>query len=99
MSAPTSINQVEFTFVLIKTIALTMKMIALCQSMIVDKPSLIVTAAISAIDAILTPSKTIESIGFFLSFSNQGNTKPTNKKEGKKIPTVAAIAPGSPAMT
>ena len=89
INAPARISQVALIFVLIKRAALIKKIIMLCQPRSVAIPSLMVTDAIRAMDAALTPSKKIDNTLFCLNFSNHGKTIATKRNEGKKIPMVA----------
>ena len=59
-------------------------------------PSFIKTPAIRAKEAKFTPSSILEKALEFLNLFIQGLINQTNKNEGKKIPTVAAIAPENP---
>ncbi len=54
------------------------------------------TEAIKAKEAKFTPSSKTENTLEFLIFGIRGFRSHTNKNDGKKIPTVAAIAPGKP---
>ncbi|HTS45430.1 MAG TPA: hypothetical protein VMH01_13615 [Puia sp.] len=66
------------------------------QSRIVSLPNTIITERIMATEAILTVSKNAPIILEDRSLGINGLRKATNRKDGRKMPAVAAIAPPIP---
>lgn len=66
------------------------------QSLIADFPICTQIDSIKATETIFTVSKNTDIILDCLNLGITGFNRITNKKEGKKIPTVASIAPCQP---
>ena len=97
--APPIIIKAELIFGKLKEITkLTIVIEMVFQSFIDSFPILAQMAKIKATEAILTVSKNADIIPDFLNFGTIGFIKATNTKAGKKIPIVAAKAPGKPAI-
>ena len=71
-------------------------MTTLTQETKVAIPNCQDTDAINASEAIVIPSKITDKISDDRSRLNSGCNKRISRKEGKKMPTVAKMAPGTP---
>jgi len=70
---------------------------AVVPSMIAARPSSQVTAASSASDATLTPSRKAPAVRERRTRGSNCPMSATKMKDGRKMPTVATTAPGTPA--
>ncbi len=94
-------NTMKAVFSFLKNMATTKPAMAIViprQSWMESLPSSTHTANIMATDATFTVSRKADIIADLLSLGMYGLSKATNKNEGRKMPTVAAMAPGSPAI-
>ena len=92
-------SQVVWTRYLKIAIKESIPSMAVNPSITEETASVQVTEAIRAREATITPARKSDAIAEFLIFFKKRLMTGTKIKDGKKIATVAMIAPGSPAMT
>jgi len=97
--APPSTSHAEFGLNLISTTALIAASSTVGTSTSAARPSWIITAAISASEATLTPSSTALASFDRRMRGTSGPLTATNAKAGKKMPSVAIAAPLGPPRT
>lgn len=90
------ITHAEFILNLIKENNDTINIIMAKPSVKDDMPSLKLTLAINAKEAMLTPSNIPDIQEEFLIFGIKGFNTQTSINDGRNIPIVANIAPGMP---
>lgn len=97
--APAPTSQAEFTLNRMSRTALSTASPIVSGSIRAACPSCQVTAAINAMEAALTPSKKAPAVGDLRRRGMIGPLTATKKKAGRKIPSVATVAPGTPPST
>src|SRR5262249_19608105 len=94
--APNPTNQAEFNFHLHKQTTDIATNPIVTQSTTEARPSCHATTAIKASDATLTPFRNAPATADFRICLIKCPLAATNKNAGRKIPTVATVAPGNP---